>query len=206
MLKSRPTVISLAVLYGVTTMWKRSSLRTGLLTLLVAAVFPPAFRAQPQDSPDPSVAEAARRSRQLKKKSDKSVPVITEDTLKPAAPVSPASAAAPVETPAPAPAESVAATDPAIAAAASELALKNLKKQLAQAQKELELSQLELSLEQDTYFSNPDYIHDTAAKAKVDAIQQQVTEKQLTVDRLKTKVAALEKLQPSPKSVEPAQP
>jgi hypothetical protein len=215
MLKTRQPVFSIAVRYGVTTMWKRSLLRLGFLTLLVAVVFPLAFRAQTQDSPNPSVAEAARRSRQLKKKSDKPVPVITEDTLKPAAPVSPNGAAAPVENSAPAPMESVAAADtaappagPTAAAPSAESAkaLKDLKKQLAEAQKELEFSQLELSLEQDTYFSNPDYIHDKAGKAKVDTIQQEISKRQQAVDRLKTKLAALEELQNRSNSAAPTQP
>jgi hypothetical protein len=215
MLKTRQPVFSIAVRYGVTTMWKRSSLRLGFLTLIVAAVLPLASRAQSQDSANPSVAEAARRSRQLKKKSDKPVPVITEDTLKPAAPVSPNGPAAPADTSAPAPPESVATTDSAapsagpaaaVPAAQSDEALKILKKQLAQAQKELELSQLDLSLQQDTYFSNPDYIHDKAGKEKVDAIQQEVSEKQQSVDRLKTKLAALEELHNRSNPAAPTQP
>lgn len=181
-------------------MWKRFPLRLALLTLIATASLPLTSRAQSQDSSAPSVAEAARRAQRLKKKSDKPVPVLTEDNLKPAPPVSTAPAG-PAENPVVSPptpnppADSTAPlTDSVPPAAASKSGdnLKALKKQLVEAQKDLELVQLDLSLQQDTYFSNPDYIHDKDGKAKIDAKQLDVTEKEQIVDRLKIKIAALE--------------
>ena len=168
--------------------------------LAAVAVFIPAASAQ--DSTNPSVAEAARQSR-AKKKSDKPVTVVTDDTLKPLPRSDSASTSGPLE-------DSTISTTPivlttkdsptpeademrAAAAAESDAALKALKKQLADAEKNLELSQLNLSLQQDTYFSNPDYMHDKAGKKKLDAIQADVTANQQTVDDLRTKLAALEK-------------
>jgi hypothetical protein len=169
-----------------------------------------------QDSTSPSVAEAARLAR-ARKKSDKPVTVVTDDTLAPSANLpAPPSNQAPLE-------DSKIATTPivlttndsptpeademrAAAAAESDATLKALKKQLADAEKNLELSQLDLQLQQDTYFSNPDYIHDKAGKAKVDAIQATVTANQQIVDQLRVKLAALEKPHASTSSVPAARP
>jgi type I restriction-modification system DNA methylase subunit len=66
-----------------------------------------------------------------------------------------------------------------------------MKQQLAEAQKALDLLQRDLSLQQDTYISNPDHAHDTAGKAKLDAMLQQIAGNQQTVDALKAQLAAL---------------
>jgi hypothetical protein len=58
-------------------------------------------------------------------------------------------------------------------------------------------------LQQDTYFSNPDYVHDTAGKAKLDAIKQQVTDKQQIVDRLKGRLAELQPSSAAPAATPP---
>lgn len=195
-------------------MCKRFPLRLALLTLIVAAFLPLVPRAQAQDSSSPSVAEAARRARQLKKKSDKPVVVVDDDTLKPAPPVSTATSAAPAGNPSGTPGtastspDSSAPAEQAVAptsASKSADKLKALKQQLVEAQKNLELAQIDLSLQQDTYFSNPDYIHDKDGKAKIDAMQLDVTQKQQIVDELKVKIAALEAQNPSTASA-PAQP
>ena len=73
--------------------------------------------------------------------------------------------------------------------------LKTLKEELAKAQEDLELSQRESALLQDTVYSNPDYQHDTAGKAKLDALQQQISDKQQKVDEVKARLAALEEAQ-----------
>jgi|HubBroStandDraft_1064217.scaffolds.fasta_scaffold39833_2 hypothetical protein len=70
--------------------------------------------------------------------------------------------------------------------------LTGLKQRLAEAQKGLDLLQRDFALQQDTYFSNPDHSHDTAGKAKLDATNQQIADKQQEVDDLKARVAALE--------------
>jgi hypothetical protein len=193
------------------------SLRLAFAAILAAAVLPLTALAQSQDPPAPSVADAARRAREQKKAAAKQpAPVITDDTLKPAAPSAqaanaPSPNAAPAPSPAPGPqpdADSSKAPDisapapagqPAAAAKAGDTdqkatdsaELAALKQQLAEAQKGVELLQRELALQQDTYFSNPDHSHDVAQKAKLDAMLQQITDERQAVDVLKSQLAAL---------------
>jgi hypothetical protein len=194
------------------------------LCLAIAAVFaaaglPLTMLAQTQDSPAQSVADAARRAREQKKAAAKQpAPVITDDTLKPAAPAAQAAnAPAPAQSPEAAPAtppapaahpaaDSSGAPDsaapapagqPAPAANARDIAkdsaeLAALKQRVADAQKGLNLLERELALQQDTYLSNPDHSHDVAGKAKLDAMREQITDKQQALDALKTQLAALE--------------
>jgi hypothetical protein len=194
------------------TMSRCISSRLAIAAILAAAVLPLTALAQSQDAPAPSVADAARRAREQKKAAAKQpAPVITDDTLKPAAPRSPEAAPAPPAAPAappaadssrapaasaapapagqPAPAANTGDTDPK-ATDSAELAA--LKQQVADAQKGLELLARELALQQDTYFSSPDHSHDLAGKAKLDAMLGQITDKQQAVDALKTQLAALE--------------
>jgi hypothetical protein len=197
------------------------SLRLAIAAILAAAVLPWTALAQSQDPPAPSVADAARRAREQKKAAAKQpAPVITDDTLKPAAP-------APQAANAPAPAQSSEARPakpPALAAqpaagssgapeasaapapagppaadagdtdqkAKDSAELAALQQQVAEAQKGLELLQRELALQQDTYFSNPDHSHDLAGKAKLEATLEQITDKQQAVDALKSQLAALQ--------------
>ena len=193
------------------------SLRLALATLVASAIIPLAARAQSQDSQTQSVADAARRAREQKKAADKQPsPVITNDTLKPAAPVAdtPPPAPAPTQSseaaPAPSsassaksPADSSSAADakpapaPGSAAADADPKAKDSpevareKQQLADAQKELDLLQRELSLEQDNVYSKPNSASDTAGKAKLDDLTQQLAGKQQTVEALKARLEAL---------------
>ena len=66
-----------------------------------------------------------------------------------------------------------------------------LKQQLEAAQKELDLLQRELPLERQNYYSNPDYVHDTAGKAKLDRLNQQIADKQQEIDSLKARLSSL---------------
>ena len=177
---------------------------TGLL--LAAAFVAPAAIAQAQDAQSQSIADAARRSRDLKKNATKSSKVITDDDLEKKNPQpSEQGAAGDTQTatdsqaPGPDGATSTAATGKAPAAAAADSSdeareLAKLKTELAEAMKELDLDQRELSLDQDTHLSNPDYQHDSTGKAKVDADQQTINDKQQEIDRLKTRMAALQEL------------
>ncbi len=87
--------------------------------------------------------------------------------------------------------------------AAGEVA--KLADELKEAQKQLDLLQRELSLEQDSYFSKPDHVRDTAGKSKIDTIQQSVGAKQQEVERLKERLAALKGAQGTSNPA-PAQP
>jgi glucose/arabinose dehydrogenase len=167
--------------------------------VLASALLPGAGFAQSQDS----VAEAARRSRAQKKNSENPRKVVTDETLEvkkgdvqsaaaeqprmPGTPVTPAQ-------PAPANAPSTAASSEKKGSEDEKLAkeLAALKGQIKQAQSDLDLVQREQALQQDTYFSNPDYAHDTAGKAKLDAMKQQIADKQQELDRLKARLAELQ--------------
>jgi hypothetical protein len=157
-----------------------------------------AARGQSQDSQ--SVAEAARRSREQKKATSKSAPVVTDDTIKPAAPTAPAASPdtnVPAGNSTPAPAPATDATPPAAPEDAQKKTkdaaeLATLKLQLAEAQKGLDLLQRESALQQDTFYSNPAHDRDTAGKAKLDAMKQVILDKQQEVDALKARLAALQ--------------
>jgi hypothetical protein len=180
------------------------SLRLAVSVVLASALLSPAAFAQSQDS----VAEAARRAREKKKTAAKPAKVVTDETLdvkkgdvQSAAaeqlrmPGTPETQAQPAPANAPssaAPSEKKGAEDEKLA---KELAA--LKEQIKQAQSDLDLAQRDQALQQDTYFSNPDYVHDTAGKAKLDAIKQLITDKQHELDRLKARLAELQPATPA---------
>lgn len=186
------------------------SLRLALAALIAAAGLPLSAYAQSQDTQSQSVADAARRAREQKKAADKQpAPVITNDTLKPAAPApSPDAAPAPgspaqpaadatnaqatSSAPAPAgqpsPGSPVADADPK---SKDSVEVAAQKQQLAEAQKELDLLQRELTLEQDNVYSKPNSASDAAGKAKLDDLTQQLAGKQQSVETLKARLEAL---------------
>ena len=170
---------------------------------------------QSSNAQSQSIAEAARRSRAAKNPTKPSK-VITDDDLdkeniKPGAQGLTVDAPAKLETQPPSPdaVADAAATpsvppDPATAAAPSDdPEIARLKDLIADAEKDADLARRELALDQDTFYSNPDYGHDTAGKAKLDALQQQINEKQQQINRLKALLAALEELQKK-KGIKPA--
>src|SRR5258708_6952068 len=187
-------------------------LRLALPVVLAATLLPAAF-AQPQDTQ--SVAEAARHSRGQKKNSVKPVKVITEETLDvkkgdvqsataeqlriPGTPETPAQPAAGAAN-----AQSGGAAGDASANAPgsknisdeekSRSILKQrvaLKGKIKDAQSDLDLLQREFQLDQDTFYSSPDYANNTSGKAKLDAMKQQIADKQQELERLKAELAAL---------------
>lgn len=173
-------------------------LRLALPVVLTATLFSVAALARSQDTQ--SVAEAARRAREQKKTAPKPAKIVTDDDVKPAAPAASESAPAPAPTAAgasngsaaPAGGGPAAAPGPKDEKAAKELA--EAKALIKEIQSDIDLLQREQSLEQDSYFSNPDYSRDTAGKAKLDALKQQVSDKQLDLEKLK---AHLLELQPA---------
>src|SRR5258708_3960284 len=103
-----------------TSMLHRIAWRVVLPAALSATLFSFPASGQSQDQQTPSVAEAARRAREQKKKSEKSARVISDDTLK-LAPTAAAAPSAPASAPAPSPElapQSQAATAPAAPPAA----------------------------------------------------------------------------------------
>jgi len=171
----------------------------------------PKGQAQDQQSSDTqsqSIAEAARKSRQTAKNSSKPSKVITDDDLdkeniKPGAQGLNVGAPAELETqpPSAAAVADAAATpstppDPATEPATSDdPEIAKLKDTIADAEKDADLARRDLALQQDTFYSNPDYVHDTAGKANLAALQQQINDKQQEVDRLKARLAVLEEAQ-----------
>jgi hypothetical protein len=175
------------------------SMRLAASVVLASALLPAAGLAQSQDS----VAEAARRARAHKKNSEKPAKVFTDETLEvkkgdvqsaaaeqPRMPGTPEPPAPPAPANAPSRATQNEKTAPEVEKLAKELAA--LKEQIKQAQGDVDLGKRELSLQQDTYFSNPDYVHDTSGKAKLDAIKQQIAEWQQELERLKAQLSELQ--------------
>jgi predicted RNase H-like nuclease (RuvC/YqgF family) len=165
-------------------------MRVAIAAVLAAALLPSAAFAQSQDSQ--SVAEAARRAREQKKTPAKPAKVITEDDVKPATPASsePPPASGAPNPPAGQASAGSAAADPKDEKTVKEIA--DLKEQIKQAQSNLDLAQRQLSLEQDNYFSKPDYTRDTAGKAKVDELKRQLGDKQQELNRLKARLAEMQ--------------
>jgi hypothetical protein len=176
------------------------SLRLALSAILAGAILPAAVFAQPQDSQ--SVAEAARRARAQKKTTDKSPKVITDDTLvvkkgdvqsataeEPKMPGSPETPAQPAASAANTPGSQNAADDEKGRALLKQRVA--LKEKIKDAQSDLDLLQREFQLDQDTFYSSPSYANNTSGKAKLDAMKQQIADKQQALDRLKAELAAL---------------
>ncbi len=195
------------------------TLRLTLPAVLSVTLLPAAAFAQSQDSQ--SVAEAARKARAQKKNTEKAPKVITDETLdvkkgdvqsataeQPRMPGSPEAPAQPAATAAPGtPAATAAGSSPAPAAKdqkdAKEVA--DLKVKIKRAQDDLDLLQREQSLENERYYSQTDYAQDTAGKAKLDDLKQQVTDKQQELDRLKARLAELQPAQSGAANTPPKQ-
>ena len=164
--------------------------RLALSVALAASLLPDAIFAQSQD--DQSIADAARRARDQKKPPAKPAKVITDEDLKPAAPATPASPNAPNAAPATAPASAAAPSAAPNAKDAKEpKEVTDLKAQIKQALDDLNLVLREKSLENDKYYSNIDFAHDAAGKAKLDELIQQAGDKQQVLDHLKAQLAEL---------------
>jgi flagellar motility protein MotE (MotC chaperone) len=163
---------------------------------------------QSSNTQSQSIADAARRTREKAKNATKPSKIISDDDLdkeniKPGAQGLNVESPAELETQPPSPdaVTDAAATpstprDPATEPAASDdPEIGRLKDKIADAEKDADLARRELTLDQDTFYSNPDYEHDVAGKAKLAVLQQQINEKQQEVDRLKARLAKLEEEQ-----------
>ena len=166
-------------------------------------------RAQSQGDSTPSVAEAARKARELKKENAKPARTITNDDL-PTGPAGDVANGAVSQAPA-ANGDEAGTTagneggekKPAAAAndeqakqkkAENAAALERAKKQLATALSELDIMQRKLVLDNDSYYSKTDFASDKDGKANLDAEAQQINEKKQAVEELKAKVAELQAL------------
>lgn len=180
----------------------RSMLIRFAMVAFVAALFLPISFGQSQDPQ--SVAEAARKAREKKKDATKPAKVITDETLD----VKKGDVQSAVaEEPKIAGSEDSKAQAtprganpaPADAAAKNEKKeklkkeLTDLKEQIKQSLMDLDLLQRENRLDQDSYYSQPNYGGDTAGKQKLDDEKQQISDKQQEVARLKAKLADLQR-------------
>jgi hypothetical protein len=190
-------------------MTRHIALRFALPLIVSAALSPSAILAQSQDTP--SVAEAARRAREQKKTPPKPAKLITDDTLdvkkgdvqsaaaeQPKVPGSPEAQPAAGAANAPAGAATGAVTASGTENASNEekarAILKErvaLKEKIKDAESDLDLLQREFKLDQDSYYSNTDYANDTTGKEKLDALKQQINDKQQELEKLKARLAAL---------------
>jgi len=168
--------------------------------MLAAALVPVAF-SQSQDSQ--SVAEAARRAREKKKDAAKPAKVITDETLdvkkgdvQSAVAEEPKIAGAseanqPQSNAGAAPSSTQAKDEKMDEKVKKEIAA--VKEQLKEALGDLDLLQRENRLDQDTYYSQPNYASDTAGKQKLADEQQQISDKRQEIERLKAKLADLQR-------------
>ena len=172
-------------------------IRTVIIAAIAAALVPGAY---PQSQDSQSVAEAARRAREKKKDAAKPSKVITDETLEvKKGDVQSAVAEEPKIPGAPDAIPQAAPGAPANTAAKDEKReklkkqLTELKEQIKQSLMDLDLLQRENRLDQDAYYSKPNYGSDTAGKQKLDDEMQQISNKQEEVVRLKAKLADLQR-------------
>ncbi len=183
-----------------------SSLRLKFAMVVASALLPCGTFARPQESTsqqDQSVAEAARKAREQKKKAEKPTRVIDEDTLKPSpGPTNPpdlqtakaSEPRIPGESAAPAAAPQAEAEPSDQKEEAKRLAAEvaKAKEKLAELQKQEDLLERQLALDKDTVYSNPDSANDAAGKSRLDALQQQINDKQKAVSDAKAHLAELQ--------------
>ncbi len=162
-------------------MVRRISMRLALPVLLAATLLPASGFAQSQDTQ--SVAEAARRARAQKKNSEKPTKVITDDTLEVKKGDVQSATAEQLRIP------GTPATPAQPASNAPSSAAQGEKKASDDEQR------AKVALQQDTYFSNVNYARDTAGKAKLDELKQQVSDKQQELERLKARLTDLQAAQ-----------
>jgi hypothetical protein len=175
-------------------------LRLALPVVLAATALPVTALAQSQESQ--SVAEAARRARAKKKNTEKPAKVITDETLDVKKGDVQSATAEQLRMPGPPETQAQPAAGAANTQGSKNLsedeklraALKErvaLKEKIKEAQSDLDLLQREYQLDQDSFYSSPDYAKNTSGKAKLDAIKQQISDKQQELDELKARLAAL---------------
>ena len=177
-------------------MGHKGMIRTAILLIAAASFLAVGVRAQDE----PSVADAARRSRQQKQASAKPSSVITDDTLRPAPTTA---AAAPSALPADAPATTTEASTQAAESPEQKASetddeagqkkrdIAKLKEEIAQKQQQLKFLKSDLALKQDTFYSNPDHQHDADGKTKLDSVKSDIKQAEDELAALQAKLAGL---------------
>jgi len=171
--------------------------RVCVSAILLAACLVWMPSAQAQSDQGQSVAEAARKAREQKKAAAKPTTVITNDTLKPATPATVQQATATTESvPATDATDGASAAQPAKGPSEREIAEKKakieaLKQEVAEKAKDVDLGQRLLALENESYYSRPDFSKDPDGKAKLDAMQSDLAQKKDQLAQLKAKLREL---------------
>jgi hypothetical protein len=190
------------------------SFHLNMALLMACAVIPSRVNAQAQDvtQQNQSVADAARRNREQKKNLVRRARVISDDDLdreyfRSGQEGLNVGSAPALQTAAPG-ASAVAAAESADAAAiaSTEAPVPNnketnedveiavVKARIAGEEIDLDLQRRALALNEDTVYSNPNYTESHAGKAKLEAEQQRINEKQRQIEDLKGHLAALQEL------------
>jgi hypothetical protein len=188
-------------------MLHRIPLRLALPVVLAATLLPAVAFAQSQDTE--SVAEASRRARAQKKNTEKPAKVITDETLVVKKGDVQSATAEQLRIPGSPETQTQPAADAANAQGSKNpsedekgrAALKErvaLKEKIKETQGDLDLLQREYQLDQDSFYSSPDYAKNTSGKEKLDAMKQQISNKQQELDQLKARLAALPAPQEGP--------
>src|SRR3974390_1513096 len=174
---------------------------TRILGLALVASSAVALQLAAQDAP--SVAEAARRARPQKQDASKPAKVITNDSLPAAPPSDSAAPLTPANNSTPASPDAAAGTETNKAPATPEeqeqkqQEIASLRKQITAKQDEINTQQGLIQLDQTTYYSNPDYVRDTAGKAKIDGEKAALDRLQQEMADLKAKLEDLGETVPS---------
>jgi len=176
-------------------------------------------RAQSQSDQSQSVAEAARKAREQKKTAARNNPVIDDDTinLRPVSydtgasppagtvinttPVMPSAEGATPNSAEPAKPADVRAPTATSAATSSEADARKAAEQaeeiaktkdlLKQMQSELDLLKRQLALDSESFYSKPDYAHDSDGKSRLDQLQRAIDDKMSSIEDLKQRLQAL---------------
>jgi predicted RNase H-like nuclease (RuvC/YqgF family) len=148
------------------------------LVLIALSITAAGVPSAAQDAP--SVAEAAKRARVQKQESAKSAKVITNDTIPGAplpdsasTPATPTNEAAAAPTPGSAPAGTAANTKQSAAEAAEDeqkkkAEIESLEKQIRELQHNIDIQKHEITLDESTYYSNPNRPRDESEKDRID--------------------------------------
>lgn len=191
-----------------------------------AALFAFSLPARAQDSQGQqtqSVADAARQARAAKK--SKTAKVISDEDIAPgsyrpgnqglnvgSAPTSDSQApnATEVKTDLKADESQLAAETTATVKVGEDPAIAKAREALAEAAAKLDLLKRANALDQDTYFSKPNYTTDHDGKSKLDAEQAEINDQQAVVDDLKAKLEQLKAehgvVDPEPVKKKPSKP
>jgi hypothetical protein len=216
---------------GASRTWLVFSSVVPLTLCLLLSCTAEAYAQDAQTQQGQSVADAARQSREQKKNAAKQARVISNEDLDleyfkrgqegfnfgppskttTEEPSVNAVAATEVTNPAAIPADKEAQPEDKSAqeAAAEDAKITKLKEKIKETEEKLKWQQREFALDQDTFYSNPNYTDLQTGKAKLDSEQQAINDRQQEIEGLKASLAELDERRKQiapPPSTPPATP